>query len=146
MGEVRVHNFAAVQQPRSVIRDVEIWCGNPQSLRFQRCDGFMDSGAEVGVANQRHYSHLLVNHRPLAKPACLRLLNGERVEILKTADLVIKLRKGGREYDLGRVEVQVIDEEGWKDVVIGEDTLRRLGWMPDQIAFPVFPNTPTPLN
>ena len=83
------------------------------------------------------------SHRPLSNPACLRLLNGERNEILKTADLVVKLRKGGREYDLGRVETQVIDEEGWKDVVIGEDTLRRLGWMPDQIAFPLFPNTPT---
>ena len=101
-----------------------------------RCAGLLDGGAQVGVANERHYKQLMINPQPLTKPASLRLLNGQRIPILHQADMVIKLRKKEREYDLNRVTIQVINEEGWTDVVIDEDTLRKHGLMPDQAAFP----------
>ena len=120
--------FAPLQAPqiKNIIRDVEIWCANPVTLKYARCAGFLDSVAEVGIANARLYKQLMINSRPLNKPACLRLLNGIRIPTLHEADMVIKLRKKSREYDLKRVNLKVINQEGWADVVIGEDTHHNL--------------------
>ena len=120
---------------------VKLWLAVPATGAYTRVQGFLDSGAQVSVLNKLKHGVYLVAEYPLEAPTRLRMMNGTTIPVTKRGLAAVKLTRGKEERDLQLVEVMVIEEATWEDLVIGKPTLARMGWLPEQAAFGLGPQT-----
>ena len=115
----RVHQAKQIQ----VLNRAEFW---------EFVNAVLDSGATFNIGSLPLHGKYALQITELDEPVSVVTANGATLVIKHTGTFRVRVKRPTGKYDLGELDVFLADSKSWEDMLIGEETLRAHGLMPEQ--------------